>query len=205
MMSNTSTNPSLQVETKAASAVKEGAEDVSPTAVNDLVVVVDAETRHLEAGRRLKYIISNISAPFCCSGTLELEHAVAVTVDDKTVTIQPPDAPPNQKAYGGNMNKTQLEQQGDALGVLLTKTPLAVFGKGSETVYDASIRSAKQLQVESFSVNIEPDGTHLKGILQRIQVALQLQTEIVAEPTHSTCTRRAESLPNTRTHHGART
>jgi hypothetical protein len=58
-----------------------------------------------------------------------------------------------------------------------------VLGRGVRLILSlvafslSSIRSAKQLQAEAFSVNIEPDGTQLKGILQKIQVALQLQTD----------------------------
>lgn len=62
------------------------------------------------------------------------------------------------------------------LGVI----PPAAFGKGGETVYDASVRDALQLKAERYELSI-PQGT-IDGVLRTIVRGMDLQTDVVAEP-----------------------
>lgn len=73
-----------------------------------------------------------------------------------------------------------FDQQAADLLSLIKVIPPAAFGKGGETVYDASIRDALQLKAERYDLSI-PQET-IDDILQKIMIGMDLQTDIIAEP-----------------------
>jgi len=85
----------------------------------------------------------------------------------------------------GNTKKNELrnrlfEKQAKDLALLLEKIPQAPFGKGGETVYDASVRDALQVKAQEYELSIPQD--KLDMMLTQIKIDLDLETDIVAEP-----------------------
>ena len=95
------------------------------------------------------------------------------------VSIEPPKTELG-KFSGSQMYRDQLSRQTETRKDFINQAPPAVFGKGSETVYDEPVRSAKQLQAQDFTTNIPPEA--LEGVLWQLKFGLSFQTDIVPEP-----------------------
>lgn len=161
-------------------------------------------------GSRLKTYMKGITSTFSCGGSLSLPSPLSVTLVHENgkmgepITLQVPEAIrpgstissheyslPSYYVEGSrNMNEyikkkadkraELFEQQAADLKDLISAIPPATFGKGGETVLDATVRDALQLKAKKFELDIPQDS--LDSILENIKGSLNLQTDIVAEP-----------------------
>jgi hypothetical protein len=70
-------------------------------------------------------------------------------------------------------------RQVDLLKAFVDQAPPAVFGKGSEELYDEKVRHGRQLAADAFSTNMDPEA--LRGVLRQIQKDLGLFAGIECE------------------------
>jgi hypothetical protein len=133
-------DPSLNVDTFAAASSK-AADSISPTAVADVgtsgagsasatatnkaAANLDPENLRIESGRRLKSIVSGMSSPFCCGGTITLKETPTVQLTKNgskvKVTVEPPKT--ELRSYGNAMYKEALAAQPVKLKDLIEHAP----------------------------------------------------------------------------------
>ena len=140
--------------------------------------------------RRLKTILSGVSAPFCCDGVVRVRDGVQVMITtpdmrEEIVAIKPPLFSCFDRLSMGRKNAWQfmedyLIQQTDILWPLIMNASPAAITIDKETIIDPTIRKAKQLHADSFSINIIPD-IDLQPVLKQIQAELNLSHPVEAE------------------------
>jgi hypothetical protein len=134
------------------------------------VVAREAYLKKVKAD--LERIGKSLSGKFCCAGALTKQEPVQVTIRGKAYTIWP----------AGDRYDTpskRLWDQGNDLKDFIGEAKPALFGKGTETLHDPSVRNGWQLAASDFSINIGPE--ELGAVVEEVQQGLGLGTGIVAE------------------------
>jgi predicted 2-oxoglutarate/Fe(II)-dependent dioxygenase YbiX len=117
-------------------------------------------------------ICESLRGEFCCGGTLSKTGRVQVTIRGKVYTICPP----------GNICDTpakRLWDQANYLKEFVGEAKPALFGKGTETLHDPSVRNGRQLAASDFSINIGPE--ELRKVVKKVQLGLGLVIGVEAE------------------------
>jgi hypothetical protein len=117
----------------------------------------------------LRYAVHGLTAPFACEGTFVPEQPVAIRFSDKT-----------QITVARAKNTYDQEQ---LLRPLLNRCKPAPFGKGRKTLYDLSVREARQIKAEKGAFSVLHFNPAEAGILEQIRRALtpQLPDAPIAE------------------------
>lgn len=178
------TRPALSVQMSTESAAPGSLPSKTLVVANPSAADLNYTTWKAQAKALVESIYDGISAPFSCSGTLTVQHPVQVTTlkDEVTYTIQPPPAVPEGEGQPSEADaaKEMVERQVDLLKAFVEQAPPAVFGKGSEELYDEKVRHGRQLAADAFSTNIDAEA--LRGVLRQVQKDLGLRVGIEAEP-----------------------
>lgn len=155
---------------------------------------LDSNVAKEEARRRLRAFLHGVSAPFCCGGTVQLNEVAKVRVNNEDDGGGPLDfnidlaynydaiAAMSKEDNKRNLHqlwdleRSARENQVKVLQGLFDCASPALFGKGSETVHDGSVRKARQLPADKFEVNL-PDAL-LDNIIGSIKEKLNIESDI---------------------------
>jgi hypothetical protein len=177
-----------EVTTKKATAMASaGTSDVltvpevaSSASTNDL----DYKSWAKRTSSRLEDLYDGITAPFCCGGTMTLSRPVEITTlqDGRTHAIRPPLtlARDPRAPVHADMAQKMTQRQSELLQELVAMAPKAVFGIGTEEVYDESVRHGRQIFANDLATNLDPAA--LRGVLRTIQRDLGIASAIEAVP-----------------------
>ncbi|KAK3285140.1 hypothetical protein CYMTET_7239 [Cymbomonas tetramitiformis] len=106
--------------------------------------------------------------------SIESRYQTSGTVNQKvTLALNTPAA-----AISFPMSNTQAK---DALAGLLAAAVPSAFGHGNQTVFDSSVRVAKELKPEHFTVDFNPEAA---GILEQVRMALVPEAGSVRAELH---------------------